>query len=288
MVSFPCDSLATQPSAFASEPRSYRLLWPGKNSLSPRVVATLEYNWGVPRGGIDFNASHNKLSVRKDIAALLGKEKLCFVPTPQTLQEMVRIHKSDARPHQPYTESFPVRPYEYILATGSFKGPLYVRDPVTKKEQCFEYPYDGLPTFTSSVHPFHAAYHSSGCILLYHKRLQELYDWGAFVIQGLMDLIPDWISPELLGDESEEASSSSEPCPLTPPRGVKSAPAYDCADGYMDDQSIAAWIAGTQVPGYAEDPVFDSPRRIREYEESPLSPRSYNENHHNSVPISLR
>ncbi|KAF5354383.1 hypothetical protein D9758_010737 [Tetrapyrgos nigripes] len=279
-------------SSFASEPRSYRLLRPGKHSLSPGVVATLEYNWGVSRGGMDFNASHNKLSVRKDIAALLDKDKLCFVPTPQTLQEMVRIHKSDARPPRPYTESFSVRPYEYILATGSFKGPLYVRDPITKKEQCFEHPYDGLPTFTSSAHPFHVAYHSSFCVLIYHKRLEALYDWGAFVLQAVMDLVPDWSiepAPELLGYESEEdASSDPKPCPLTPPRGAKSTPAYDCADGYMDNQSITAWIAGVQVPGYAEDPVFDSPRCIREYEESPLSPRSYNENHHNSVPISLR
>ncbi|KAF5354375.1 hypothetical protein D9758_010739 [Tetrapyrgos nigripes] len=184
-----CDSLATKTSSFASEPRSYRLLRPGKHLLSPRKMATLEYNWGVPRGGIDFNASHNELSVRKDIAALLGEEKLCFVPTPQTLQEMVRIHKSDARPHRPYTESFPVRPYEYILAISCFEGPLYVSDPVTKKEQCFEYPYDGLPTFTSSVHPFHAAYHSSLCILIDHKRLEVLYDWGALVIQGLHNMV---------------------------------------------------------------------------------------------------
>ncbi|THU78892.1 hypothetical protein K435DRAFT_876140 [Dendrothele bispora CBS 962.96] len=86
--------------------------------------------------------------VQADLPALLQASDLCFLPTPETFQAM--LNEAKVKPEQnkrSYTESFPVRPYEYILASGffEFKGPLYVREPESGQLRQFDHPITDYP-----------------------------------------------------------------------------------------------------------------------------------------------
>ncbi|THU98120.1 hypothetical protein K435DRAFT_838259 [Dendrothele bispora CBS 962.96] len=236
-------------------------------------MTTLEHNWCIPRGSLDLEAAHNHIPVQADLPALLQASDLCFLPTPETFQAM--LNEAKVKPEQnkrSYTESFPVRPYEYILASGffEFKGPLYVREPESGQLRQFDHPYHGLPTFTSSAHPYHVAYHSMFCVFGAFEEMAAHYDpWGGTISETLHNLTLAWQDeppPEIFCYESEDEDkgasspghSASSSAPRTPPRQVKTFPARQCYP-YLDTESIESWIDLTNVPDYGEESVLNSP-----------------------------
>ncbi|THU98124.1 hypothetical protein K435DRAFT_795939 [Dendrothele bispora CBS 962.96] len=270
--SYPCDTVSTDSGSFGSEAIPYRLLQTNRLRLDSRMMAILEHNWRIPRGSLDLEATHNHIPVRADLPALLQGGDLCFLPTPETFQDMLNEAKVKPLAEQKkrsYTESFPVRPYEYILASGffEFKGPLYVREPESGQLRQFDYPYHGLPTFTSSAHPYHVAYHSVFCVFGAFEEMAAHYPWGGTIRDTLRNLMLAWQkAPEIFCYESEnedEAASSpghsvSASAPRTPPRQVKTVPARQ-RYSYLDTESIESWINLTNVPDYGEESVLNSP-----------------------------
>ncbi|THU75471.1 hypothetical protein K435DRAFT_846919, partial [Dendrothele bispora CBS 962.96] len=183
---YPFDAISTDPSSFDSEPVSVPILQTEECGLCPQIVLLtsrqkecLEYNWGLKRGELDLDSAHNLVQVRADMLRLI-KYALYFVPTPATFQAILnQAAVNGSHAPTPYTESFPVQDYEYILAPLCIDVPLYLRDPESGETQRFDHPYHGLPTFSSSVHPFHFAYNSISYVLLFHRILEPQYSWGA-------------------------------------------------------------------------------------------------------------
>ncbi|THU76412.1 hypothetical protein K435DRAFT_846609, partial [Dendrothele bispora CBS 962.96] len=176
---FPFDAISTDPSLFESETVSVPVLMAEQCGLCPQIKECLEYNWGLKRGELDLDIAHNLVQVRADMPRLI-KYALYFVPTPATFQAILnQAAVNDSHARTPYTESFPVQDYEYILAPLCIDVPLYLRDPESGETQRFDHPYHNLPTFSSSVHPFHFAYNSISYVLLFHRILEPQYSWGA-------------------------------------------------------------------------------------------------------------
>ncbi|THU91195.1 hypothetical protein K435DRAFT_841131 [Dendrothele bispora CBS 962.96] len=159
-VSYPFDAISTDPSLFDSEPVSVPILQTEECGLCPQIKDCLEYNWSLRRGELDLDSTHNLVQVRADMPHQM-ESGLYFVPTPTTFQAILsQAAANDSHTRIPYTESFPIQDYEYILAPRCIDVPLYLRDPESGETQRFDHPYHGLPTFSSSVHPFHLAYNS--------------------------------------------------------------------------------------------------------------------------------
>ncbi|KAF5340430.1 hypothetical protein D9758_013569 [Tetrapyrgos nigripes] len=278
--SYPCDSISTSHDSFDSESVSTQLLELYSQVLDPRMLATLEYNWGVPRGTIDLDAFHNYLQMRADLSSLLKFGRVAFMPTPETLQVMKEYNCKGQKPG-PYTDSFPLHSYEYMFVAGSIEKPLYVRNPETGQVQRFEHPYHGLPTFTSFAHPFHVLLQSTHCIDCYSEKMTVQYPWAASTSSALLELSFSWMTepaPELFsyeseGEEEEEEQASSDEStldssPVTPPRS-KTPPERECCS-YVDNKWIAKWVDQTRVAGYGKESVHNSPDpQLKGYRKEP-------------------
>ncbi|KAF5340431.1 hypothetical protein D9758_013568 [Tetrapyrgos nigripes] len=281
--SYPCDSISTSPDSFDSENVSTQLLRMYEQVLDPRMLATLEYNWGVPRGTIDLDASHNHMQLRADLSSLLHFCQVGFVPTPETFQAM-KEHASTGRKPRPYTDSFPLQSYEYMFLAGYIETPLYVKNPETGQVQRFEHPYHGLPTFTSSAHPFHVLHQATHCVHSCRKEMIVQYPSAASLSHALVEVCFSWLTepaPELFCYESEaeeeddddEASSdesTSDLSPLTPPRSKTPSDSERQCCSYVDNKWIAKWIDQTQVAGYGKESVHNSPDpQLKGYRKEP-------------------
>ncbi|KAF5336665.1 hypothetical protein D9758_015692 [Tetrapyrgos nigripes] len=208
---YPFDSISSNRESFKSEPVFTSILAADRCGLSISMEARLEYNWGLQRGELDYVSAHNQARVRADLPLLMEDNELYFVPTPDTMQAMINSKPSiDSTNRVPYTESFPVQEYEYFLAPLLFQGPLYLRHP-DGEIQRFNYPYEGLPTFVCSAHPFHFVYNSFCYIMEMSLILQKYFSWAKPVCDVLAKLPMIWFKspPSTFFMDDETASYSA-------------------------------------------------------------------------------
>ncbi|KAF5372473.1 hypothetical protein D9758_005136 [Tetrapyrgos nigripes] len=174
--------------------------------------------------------------------------------------------------------SFPVHEYEYILVPLSTKTTLHLRDPATGIIQQFKYPYDNLPTFSSSAHPFHLAYNSLSYVLGFDSTLEESYNWGPPVCQALSQLSLKWIQdppPAFCSGDRETASCSgysateSGHLPL-PGQGSDFSLREDYC--YVDVDWIESWRQQTDLEGDRPKVDFDDNRLEMHVEDDQLEP----------------
>ncbi|KAK7444279.1 hypothetical protein VKT23_015289 [Stygiomarasmius scandens] len=296
-TSYPLDAFSTTLSSFDSELKNYQLLKLGKNGFLPAKVPNVEYHWGLHKDEFKTDDTSNQLLVRTDIPYLLERGLLSIVPALDTLKKMLEVVKSnESKTRQPvsYTESFPVREYEYVLVPlRLFKGTIHVRNPASGDVQSFESPYQGLPTFVSRAHPYCVALWCAAPILCFANSLLRS-DWGSNTCVVLSQLAiawykeppfsfiagPDYEDEDEDEDEgSEDRSLDSDSCDsegVEPPTPHKSRTNIDShrpnsSYGYLSVKklrNINSWVGSTNVVDHDREQTLNS-HQVTEYRREP-------------------
>ncbi|KAF5363229.1 hypothetical protein D9758_008380 [Tetrapyrgos nigripes] len=133
-------------------------------------LANMEYSWGLEKGELDLVTSLNTIRVYSDIVEKIADHSIALVPTESTMKTMQDISLHNSRcslsSRQRYTTLSPQPPvFEYNLLPLTITSTIYVRPPESKSVQRYFYPYDDLPLFHSTGHPFHVVYNSIGSVL---------------------------------------------------------------------------------------------------------------------------
>ncbi|KAK7462129.1 hypothetical protein VKT23_007732 [Stygiomarasmius scandens] len=258
------------------------------------MVPNVEYHWGLHKGEFKTDDPLNQVQVRTDIPYLLEQRQLSIVPALDTLKKMLEVVKSnESQTGQPvpYTESFPVQEYEYVLVPlRFFKGTIHVRNPVSGDVQSFESPYQGLPTFMSRAHPHCVALWSAPPILCFANTLLRS-DWGRDTCIVLSQLAIAWYKEPPFsfiagpgyededGDEDSEAELDSDSCDskqVEPPIPHKSRTTinshrlnsnYDYLSA-KKLRNINSWVGSTNITDHDREQTLNS-HQVTEYRREP-------------------
>ncbi|THU86284.1 hypothetical protein K435DRAFT_868453 [Dendrothele bispora CBS 962.96] len=274
-TAYTLDAFSTNVSSFDADPVDYQLLIPGNSGFLHTKVPDVEYHWGLGKGDFKTDSPVNRFEVRKDIPDLLKRGRISIVPTLDTLEKMLKVvesHEGQTGQPRPYTESFPVQEYEYVLvAKKFFEGTIYVRNPASGEVQSFESPYQGLPSFLSLAHPYCVALWCAGGILMVSDTLSRS-PWGSRTCTTLMKLLHAWYfkgaplafiaGPDYENEGSEDLASDScdsEFKPTTPPQKPRTTNARRFYDGYLSTrkrQNIESWIDSTRAADQDQEQIF--------------------------------
>ncbi|KAL1713097.1 hypothetical protein EV715DRAFT_212401 [Schizophyllum commune] len=140
-----------------------------------QVIWTLEWCWGVERGGIPLTSSLNTMEIRTDMAKSFDDEDWTLMPTRETLREMSHLlrhnARADARSRRNAIEEFRPEQCEYELKFIGYREPgdeptIYaaIGDAEPK---AFKYPYTDL-RIRSCAHPFYVVYRAHLLVTIRH------------------------------------------------------------------------------------------------------------------------
>ncbi|KAK7434950.1 hypothetical protein VKT23_019953 [Stygiomarasmius scandens] len=294
-TTYPLGAFSTTLSSFDSELKNYQLLKLRRDGFSPTKVPNVEYHWGLYKGEFKTDDPLNQIQVRTDIPDMLERGLLSIVPVLDTLKKMLEVVKSNqSKPGQPvpYTESFPVQEYEYVLVPlRLFKDTIHVRNPVSGDVQSFESPYQGLPTFVSRAHPYCVALSCAASILCFASSLLRS-EWGSNTCIVLSQLAiawykeppfsfiagPDYEDEDEDEDEDEGSedryldseSCDSEPTPHESRTNIDSH-RPNSNYGYLSVKklrNINSWVGSTNVVDHGREQTLNS-HQVTEYRREP-------------------
>ncbi|THU86287.1 hypothetical protein K435DRAFT_868456 [Dendrothele bispora CBS 962.96] len=294
-TAYTLDAFSTNVSSFDADPVDYQLLIPGNSGFLHTKVPNVEYHWGLGKGDFKTDSPVNQLEGKialelsqscflflnssqyeKTYQTCSKRGRISIVPTLDTLEKMLKVvesHEGQTGQPRPYTESFPVQEYEYVLVTQFFKGTIYVRNPASGEVQSFESPYQGLPSFLSHAHPYCVALWCAGGILTWFLNTLSRSPWGSRTCTTLLKLLHAWYfkeaplafiaGPDYENEGSEDLASDScdsEFKHTTPPQQKpRTTNPHRFYDGYLSTrkrQNIESWIDSTRAADQDQEQIF--------------------------------
>ncbi|KAL1713952.1 hypothetical protein EV715DRAFT_295571 [Schizophyllum commune] len=132
-----------------------------------RQIEHLEYHWGLRKGELDLASPLNHIQLRADMAERLRRDEWVFIPTPEMLQEMLRIvdlnKTASLHERKNCLEELSAEEYEYdvvpLFSKKRTRPSLYAA--LDGNVRAIQAPYRNLPRIRSQAHPFLVAYMAS-------------------------------------------------------------------------------------------------------------------------------
>ncbi|KAI5830959.1 hypothetical protein K523DRAFT_415439 [Schizophyllum commune Tattone D] len=132
-----------------------------------RQIEHLEYHWGLRKGELDLASPLNHIQLRADMAERLSKDEWVFIPTPETLKEMLKLvehNKTASLPERKNClEELSTEEHEYdvvpLFSKKRTRPSLYAA--LDGNVRTIQAPYRNLPRIRSQAHPFLVAYMAS-------------------------------------------------------------------------------------------------------------------------------
>ncbi|KAL1713083.1 hypothetical protein EV715DRAFT_296435 [Schizophyllum commune] len=140
-----------------------------------QVIWTLEWCWGVERGGIPLKSPLNSMELRADMAKSFDDEDWTLMPTRETLREMSHLlrhnARADARSRRNAIEEFRPEDCEYELKFIGYREPG--EEPTVyaaigdAEPKAFTFPFTDL-RIRSCAHPFYVVYRAHLLVTVRH------------------------------------------------------------------------------------------------------------------------
>ncbi|KAI4518555.1 hypothetical protein K525DRAFT_208222 [Schizophyllum commune Loenen D] len=146
-----------------------------EEAMEFQVIWTLEWCWGVDRGGIHLKIPLNRMELRADMAKSFDDEDWTLMPTRETLRGMSHLlqhnARADAHSRRNAIEECRPKECEYELKFVGYREPgeeptIYA--PIGDAEpRAFEFPYTDL-RIRSCAHPFYVVYRAHLLVTVRH------------------------------------------------------------------------------------------------------------------------
>ncbi|KAG7100154.1 hypothetical protein E1B28_001933 [Marasmius oreades] len=203
------------------------------NPIDDMLIYSLGFFMGYQYGELDIKTPLNTIEVRSSMVKLFSDCRWALLPTQETMQALAQLHEENLRcrlyERKFYTEVFPHQEYEYVLLPlVGLDCPLFIiQDDGTRIR--FDPPFDELPHFRASLHPFFAMRRavkhiiramSRGFIYRSLEFLTLMRSWSR--IPGAWSRTPNW---KKLGHPLDNLDIDSETKCEAVPEATRSAPA---------------------------------------------------------------